>query len=176
MAMIVATDSAAIIADERLRKGFEYWRQKAAGRLPRRAEIDPVDIPHLLPHVRLVDVEEAGRFRYRLVGSEARLHHATNPTGRYVDEALSPPAGPRIVALYEECVRERRPLYVEQEYVLPNGSGVRRLSKVLFTPIAEDGKNVSQVLVFHVVSAPSSTALDGEIWRHPYRELVHVLL
>ena len=167
-------EAASVIADERLRDGYAYWCQKAAGgKLPRRRDIDPADIAHLLPHVRLVDVIAPGRFRYRLVGSEAREHHLTNPTGRYVDEMLSPPAGPRVVALYDECVRDRRPIYVEHEFVMP--SGLRRLSKVLYTPLSEDGTAVSQVLVFHVIVAPKEPR-DLDLWAQPYRELVHAPL
>lgn len=167
-----------VIADERLRNGYIYWARKAGGRMaPRRSDIDPAEIPYLLPYVRLVDVLGSGRFRYRLVGTEASRHHTTNPTGRYVDEVLSPPAGPRVVALYHECVRERRPIYVEQEYVLPNGTGLYRLSKVLFTPLSEDQVTVSQVLVFHVIAAPvPQQAIAVDLWAQPYRELVHHLL
>jgi hypothetical protein len=167
-------EAVSVIADERLRDGYAYWCRKAAGgKLPCRHDIDPAEIPHLLPHVRLVDVVAPGRFRYRLVGSETREHHLTNPTGRYVDEMLSPPAGPRVVALYDECVRDRRPLYVEHEFVQPNG--LRRLSRVLFTPLSENGTTISQVLVFHAIAAPKGSA-DLDLWAQPYREPVHAPL
>lgn len=170
--------SVSLISDERLRNGYHYWRRKGADRLlPHRRDIDPVEIPHLLPHIRLVDVVAPGRFRYRLVGTEARLHHTVNPVGRYLDEVLSPPAGPRIIALYDECVRERRPIYVEHAFILPDGSDVLRLSKVLYTPLTEDGLTVGQILCFHVISSTSST-LDTslDMWAQSYRELVHAAL
>lgn len=167
-----------LISDERLREGYGYWRRKAAGRrMPRRADIDPAEIPRLLPYVRLVDVVEQRRFRYRLVGTETRQHHTIDPTGRYLDEVLSAPSGPRIIALYAECVRDRRPIYVEHEFILPNGSGVYRLSKVLYTPLSEDGIAVTQVLVFHVIAASSAVPQpDLDMWAQPYRELVHAPL
>ena len=41
----------------RLRQAFAYWRGKLAGRaMPARRDIDPVDVPTLLPYVMLVDV------------------------------------------------------------------------------------------------------------------------
>jgi hypothetical protein len=168
---------ASLITDDRLREGYEYWRRKAGqGKLPRRAEIDPVEIPRLLPHIRLVDVVGQGRFRYRLVGTVTRQQHTADPTGRYVDEVLPPPAGPRIVEVYAECVRDCRPVYVEHEFVQPNGSGAYRLSKAVFTPLSEDGHLVSQVLVFHVMVAVSAPHLAQDVWAQPYRELVHVYL
>lgn len=175
---VQTAEAPSVIADERLREGYAYWRRKAAGgKLPRRADIDPVEIPRLLPHIRLVDVVAPGRFRYRLVGTEARQHHTKNPTGRYLDEVLSPPLGPRIVALYGECVSDRRPIYVEYEITLQSRSGLRRLSRVLFTPLSEDGVTVSHVLVFHVMAAAPAAAQPGlDMWAQPYRELVHVPL
>jgi hypothetical protein len=170
-------EASSLIADQRLRDGYAYWCRKATRRMPRRADVDPTEMPHLLPHIRLVDVVAPGRFRYRLVGTEARLHHLTDPTGRFLDEVLSPPAGPRIVALHGECVRNRRPLYAELEFNLQNGSDLRRLSRVLYTPLSEDGDTVSQLLVFHVIAAPfPSSQVDLDLWALPYRELVHTLL
>jgi hypothetical protein len=166
-----------LITDERLREGYAYWCRKAAGgRLPRRADIDPVEIPHLLPHIRLVDVLEQGRFRYRLVGTETRQQHKTDPTGRFLDEVLSPPSGPRIIEVYAECVRDRRSIYVEHEFIQPNGRGVYRLSKALYTPLSEDGVAVSQVLVFHVLVATLPPQLGLDLWAQPYRALVHAPL
>lgn len=171
-------EAVSVIADERLRDGYEYWRRKTAGReIPCRGDIDPIEIPRLLPHVRLVDVVGPGLYRYRLIGAEVRQHHVANPTGRFVHEVLSPPAGPRVVALYDQSCRERRPVYVEHAYILQNGSGVWRMSKALFLPLSEDGWTVSQVLVFHVIAAPHPAARsDPDLWAHPYRELVHAVL
>lgn len=175
---VEAEAPASAITDDRLREGYSYWRRKAADApMPRRADIDPTEIPKLLPYVRLVDVIGPGKFRYRLVGNEARHHHTVNPMGRYIDEVLSPPSGPRIIALYEECVRERRPLYVEHEYILPNGKELCRLSKVLYLPLAENEDTVRQVLCLHVIAGPSSMARLGiDLWAQPYRELVHIPL
>jgi len=169
---------ARIIADDRLREGYAYWCRKASGgRLPRRIDIDPTEIPHLLPHIRLVDVVGPGRFRYRLIGSEVREHHSSNPIGRYVDELLPPPAGPRVVALYQQCASGALPIYVEHEFTLPNASQIHRLSKVLYTPLSDDGMSVSHVLVFHVIAAALADASPSvDLWGRPYRELVHIVL
>ncbi|MEQ8332152.1 PAS domain-containing protein [Nisaea sp.] len=59
--------------EDRLNDLIAYWRGKRSGdRLPARRDIDPVDIPDLLPHIGLIDVIGEGTdFRYRrdLVGS-----------------------------------------------------------------------------------------------------------
>src|SRR5690349_7676726 len=78
---------AAPIADPRLRQAHDYWRRKAAGRkMPRRADIDPTEIPKLLPDVMLVDVLPEGRYRYRLIGTENAAAHGMNATGCYLDD------------------------------------------------------------------------------------------
>ena len=53
--------------DARLEEAYRYWQRKAATRaMPCRADIDPTEIPKLLPDVMLVDVLPGGRYRYRL--------------------------------------------------------------------------------------------------------------
>ena len=63
------------ISDTRLTAVFDYWRGKSTGlRLPRRRDIDPVDIPKLLPILMVVEVLPSGRYRYRLIGTEMTTH------------------------------------------------------------------------------------------------------
>ena len=79
-----ASEVASPITEPRLRQVYDYWRCKATGRaMPRRADIDPTEIPKLLPDVMLVDVLPQGRYRYRLIGTENSVAHGMNATGRY---------------------------------------------------------------------------------------------
>ncbi|MBT6285663.1 MAG: PAS domain-containing protein [Rhodospirillaceae bacterium] len=51
---------------------YSYWRGKVIGdRLPSRSDIDPVDIPKLMPHAVILDVRREPEldFRYRLIGN-----------------------------------------------------------------------------------------------------------
>jgi PAS domain-containing protein len=167
-----------VITDARLLAGYQYWRRKAAGRgMPCRADIDPAEIPALLPHVRLVDVIGPGRYRYRLVGTAVQELHRVNPTGRFVHEALSGPIGERIVALYDECVRMGRALYFEAEFLDLDGSGLHRRSKVVFAPISADGRCVSQVLVFQTTLAADRFATRTvDAYAGAYAEIAHAVL
>jgi hypothetical protein len=80
------------IGDERLLQLHAYWRHKATGRpMPCRADLDPIEIPQLLPHVMLVDVLRSSRYRYRLIGTENAREHGINATGCYLDEVLPGP-------------------------------------------------------------------------------------
>jgi PAS domain len=59
---------------ERLRVAYGYWLGKRQGRMmPCRSDIEPVEIPALLPYVMLIDViADPLDFRYRLIGTAAR--------------------------------------------------------------------------------------------------------
>jgi|SRR6185312_11359476 len=79
-------------SDAILRGALDYWQRKCGERtMPRRSDIDPAELPFwLLPHVELVDVvENARRFRYRLVGTAIVGACGVELTGKYVDDVLS---------------------------------------------------------------------------------------
>src|ERR1044072_3402441 len=97
------------LADAYLRRALAYWQRKCGERhMPRRADIDPIEIPELLPFIRLVDVVAPGQYRYRVVGTEVeQMHGGLKFNGRFVHEALPPVLAEHIVPVYDECVRER---------------------------------------------------------------------
>lgn len=74
---------------------LEYWNRLAQrlNRLPRRTEVDPLDLPvELLPNIFLVDVvrgeEAAPRFRFRLLGAAITARERVKP-GQYLDDYRS---------------------------------------------------------------------------------------
>jgi hypothetical protein len=170
---------AASIGDPRLKAAYDYWLGKSAGRaMPSRRDLDPADIPKLLPHVLLVEVHEGGRYRYRLIGTENVCEHGMDATGRYLDEVLpGPEYRAHVLRLYDECVRERRPVYSESLFLSNIGLKPQRHLKVLFMPLSEGGERVNQVFVvqffFYVDTAVRERHfLDTP----PHREIVHAPL
>lgn len=165
--------------DDRLEAAYRYWRQKAGERrMPCRADIDPIEIPKLLPHVMLVDVLPEGRYRYRLIGTENARAHGINATGRFLDEVL-PGVEYRahVLRLYDECVRENRPLYSESLFLSAARQAAERHTKVLFLPLSEDGERVNIVLVAQLfVYLSQATRERHFIDAPPYREITHILL
>lgn len=97
--------------DPRLDRLYAYWwSRRRDGQPPRRRDIDPVDIPHLLPILHLIDVLwQPLRFRHRLVGTEVVRHMERDVTGRMVDESLYGPATGEILDSLTALTRERRP-------------------------------------------------------------------
>ena len=167
------------IGDPRLQQGYQYWRQKSAGKaMPRRADLDPTEIPKLLPDVMLVDVLPSGRYRYRLIGTGNARAHGVNATGRYLDEVL-PGAEYKnhVIALYDECVQTGRALYSECLFLSPRGEAPERHTKVLFLPLAEDGATVNMVFVVQVFFYIDRVIRDRHfIDVRPYKEIAHALL
>ena len=168
----------AAIADARLRALFGYWREKRGDRaMPARADLDPLEIPTLLPIVGLVDVLDGGeRFRYRLTGTEIVDVDGYDPTGRFLDEAL-PDSGyaDYLIGLFREVTQERRPLYGESDFRGP-GHIERRVRRLLM-PLSRDGRAVDmifggQVAVAVGPGAPTPGNDDGG----PFHETARVLL
>jgi hypothetical protein len=162
-----------------LQSALDYWRRQAAGKaMPRRAEIDPIDIPKLLPDVMLVEVLPSGRYRYRLIGTENAEAHGINATGRYLDEVLpGPEYKVHVLGLYDECVQSRRALYSECLFVSPQDGVTERHTKVLFLPLSDDREDVSQVLVVQVFFyIDPATRRRHFLETQPFKEIAHVLL
>jgi len=165
------------ITDERLQQAHDYWRRKAGVRaMPGRADIEPGDIPRLLPDLMLVDVLDDGRYRYRLIGTANSDAHGFNATGRHLDEVLpGPEYRAHVLGLYDECLRSRRPVYSESVFISPRHRVTERHTKVLFLPLSDDGDRINMVMVLQVFFyMDQSTRHRHFVEGRPYKEIVHV--
>jgi hypothetical protein len=166
--------SANVIRDERLRALFDYWQGKRGDReMPARGDIDPVEIPSLLPIVGLVDVLDGGaRFRYRLMGTELAQMDGHDPTGRFLDEAL--PDGKYadyVIGLFREVAVERRPLYGESDFL--GRDGVERQVRRLLMPLSDDGQVVDMIFGGQVsIAMGPGTGPPGSGMAGPFHEVV----
>src|SRR5574338_363217 len=85
-----------------------YWQaKKGARRAPARADLDPIDIPVLMPHLLLLDVEAGScRIRFRLMGTAVANGLGRDLTGRYLEEL---PLNKTQRAMYAEYQRVAPP-------------------------------------------------------------------
>lgn len=98
-------DSLDVVAEPVLRRLADYWLSRRGGHaMPRRADIDPVDMPWALSQLFLVDcVSDAGRgadggrwrYRYRLAGEDVeKVFRASSGKqslrGVWLDDILEP--------------------------------------------------------------------------------------
>lgn len=99
-------------ADARLRQLVAYWDEKRAGRqMPARDDIDPVDIPGLLPFLLLVEVRDAPRrFYYRLTGTWIDELYGSCLTGLYLEDLDDTPARAYWLDQYRRATELRAPI------------------------------------------------------------------
>ena len=157
---------AGCLDDPLQRQMYAYWHEKrGTRRVPRRGDIDPTEIPRLLPNVLIseyVPEGEAGRWRYRLCGTAVAAAFGCNPTGRFVDELTKGAYREFIERIHRTVRDEERALFCASEYV-----GARNLqisAKRLLLPLTTDGLRVDQIvwlLVFRLgTGVPSVIELD----------------
>ena len=159
-----------------IRAMVDYWRGKAGTRrMPRRTDIDPVEIKPFLPRVTLVDVvPDARRFVYRLVGTEEVASRGNDPTGRSVVEAYFASSAEESLAYYEYVARSGEPCCFRGDYRAPDGALEKQ--DVIFLPLSEDGETVSIILVFYYDYRfrprveDSSVLLRYHSWEKPEEE------
>ncbi len=131
--------------ETRLRALKRYWDGKRGSRaMPARADLDPVDMPELLPILVLVDTAETlEEFRYRLIGTEACTGFDRDRTGaRFADL----PRSERFDELYGgywRSFRERTPQYFHGPLA---SAGDRIEFSRLTLPLSHDGNHVDMIL------------------------------
>ena len=78
--------------DPRLHDFVSYWRSKCRdGRLPARADIDPLELKAFMGDMFMLDVVgDPRRFRYRLVGAKIAARVGRDSTGLFQEDAYSP--------------------------------------------------------------------------------------
>ena len=137
-------DRASLNADQR--EILDYWSARCRGdRLPRRKDVDPLDFPHLLPFLMLVDVLRDPRdFRFRLVGTGFYNFSKAPLTKRLFSEVFKPTDKSVIWRDYMSVVQTTRPYYGEVPYVGPS-SRAKHVYHLLL-PLAENGVDVDMIL------------------------------
>ena len=124
-----------------------YWDRKRAGRrMPARANIDPLEIPHLLRHVMLLDVLGPQLdFRYRLLGDEILLRARPGLKGQRFGEIEGKGPGSSVWEAARRVVATGLPRYGRTGYGGPD----RFTAAVhdLLLPLSDDGVDVNQLLI-----------------------------
>jgi len=151
--------------DPLLREIYAYWRERRAERrMPARRQIDPTDMPRLLPHLVISEQLDGGaRFRYRLAGTAVAGAVGFNPTGRCIDEVVSGGYGDFITGLHRTVCREAVPLFAASAFS-PAARGRHFFARRLMLPLSDDDRSVNQILslvIFHFAAGrPALTVVD----------------
>ncbi len=148
------------------RQMYAYWQQKRGSRrMPGRADIDPTEIPRLLPNLLIseyVSEGDAGRWRYRLAGTAVATAFGRNPTGRFIDDLTKGDYRAFIERIHGIVRDEQRALFCASEYT--GARDLRMSAKRLLLPLTTDGQRVDQIislLVFRLgTGLPAVIELD----------------
>lgn len=139
---------------------FAYWASlRREGRLPARANLDPLAFKRHLPTVSLTDVRPDRSYRLRLAGTGLYGVYGREITGRELDEVYSP----------EACAYWRRELGRVVEEAKPNVGwhslswrGAGHMSLLwLRLPLASDGRRVDMILGYDVVVGSAADMRTG---------------
>ena len=124
---------------------YDYWTSICDGRdMPARRDMDPLDIPRLLPNIVLFDVEyDPIRFRVRLYGTALTKISRNEITGRYLDEPGISPIYSLVGPANKKSALTKKALLLDAPYPPNLGGGhFYRLS----LPLSDDGRQVSMLL------------------------------
>jgi hypothetical protein len=130
-----------------IRTVVAYWQaiHPEAG-LPGRQHFDPLDIPKLLPSIRMLDVVgEPPRFKVRLMGTKVCEGAGGDYTGRYLDEAYPKFAQSSAACGLDFVLRTGRLNWRRGNPVMLNGKELMMIERV-FLPFARNGKKIDMIL------------------------------
>jgi hypothetical protein len=147
--------------DPNLTALHEYWASKCRGReMPRRADIEPAEIPALLPIVFLIEIHEPMRFRFRLIGSAICDRWNENNVGKWLDEVAHDGEIATVLGQYASAVRSGTPRYDTEEFVNENGQYLHY--RRLLLPLSEDGHTPNML-----IGGQNAIGIDGYKWPLP---------
>ena len=139
------------LIDQRYSELYGHLKAKAPpGQMPGRRDFDPIDVPHMLSCINLVEVVRNGedlRFRFRLHGTRQTALAARDVTGLFVDEAVLPECVDRIQRNMRLVCETRFPVY--DRFPMPYRNREIIDSERVYYPLAADGTTVDMLLILN---------------------------
>lgn len=126
----------------RLLEAWHAWR--GDGSIPERSDVDPVDIPDLLPNLFLLDVEE-NDFRFRLVGEQISKRYANRLKGKCIGEVMSGAGLDETLYEHRRCAEDRQAAMVWQSRDLASADDLRAYTRLIL-PLGSAGPRASHII------------------------------
>ena len=144
-----------------------YWAEKRQGRtMPRRADIDPLDLKPYLPGIFMIDVlPPVADFRFRLIGTAITQRSQRDRTGktlREVSAAAKPALFDWLTSVFTAVIREKCPVFTRAPLHAVQKEHIAYES--IHLPLSEDGEAVTIIFGmthFIVPAAPDDTSRCG---------------
>lgn len=124
-----------------------YWDGLRSDRvMPRRDEVDPVDLARWLPYISIMELHyEPFRVRYRVVGTEVARINGEDFSNRWLDDTgWSPQAIDLNRLLYAKVAETQRPLYGLSTISFAGRSDW--VFEWVLLPLSHDGRTVTHCL------------------------------
>jgi len=131
----------------KVRALHDYWAAKRGERpMPRRADLDPIEIPTLLPNVFLIDVkgEAPQHLVYRVFGTALVDLFGFDFTRQEVGKGTLPEHLPEVRERYGRVIRERRPFY-HRTRLRDRLNDFTDVDRIIL-PLSQDGLRVHQMI------------------------------
>jgi len=122
-----------------------YWRSKRGSRsMPSRRDIDPVEVPRLLPNLQLIEIVAGGRWRYRLIGTALVEAFGRDYTGQFPDELFDAPRARSIIETHNAVRHARQPMFLRSRYITTKDVDI--VANRLYLPLSDDDRDVNMIL------------------------------
>lgn len=134
-----------------VRQIVDYWVSiHPESGLPGRQHFDPLDVPYLLPNIRLLDVVgDPPRFKIRLMGTRLRDFFGAEQTGCWLDELFSNLDGSMTHVELLRTIETRMPRWRRGKPALDVEKNYLDMERV-YLPFARDGWHVDMILTYHL--------------------------
>lgn len=144
------------------RELFDYWHEIAGEQtVPSRADFDPLKVPHLLPHLGLIDLRDGfDQGQFRLAGTRLRDVYGKEITGLRLCEVFSGVCADPWSRIHTRIATEA----VSAQGVT-RGPTEGRDHVVLFwlrLPFSDDGTRVDRILCYDLAWPQGAAAAPSE--------------
>lgn len=126
----------------RLLDAWNTWRGDRT--IPERADVDPVDIPDLLPNLILLDVERTD-YRFRLVGEQISKRYASRLKGKCIGDVMSGSALDETLYEHRRCAEDRLAVLISQGRDLISTEDARAYIRLIL-PLGSSGPRASHII------------------------------
>lgn len=134
---------------ENIRQIVDYWVSiHPETGLPGRQHFDPLEVPRLLPNIRLLDVAgDPPRFKIRLMGTRLREFFGAEQTGSWLDELFPNLDGSITHTELVRTIETREPRWRRGKPALDIEKDFLDMERV-YLPFAHDGRTVDMILTY----------------------------
>lgn len=131
-----------------LQEAIAYWRSRTPPQrpYPARGDIDPLDIPHLLPHLALAEVHRQPElsFRFRVFGTALTETFKLEASGKWITTESIGPIAPNIHADFTCIVESGTPRAIQSFAQQPGRDHV--FYQVVDLPLGSPEEGVTMIL------------------------------